>query len=96
MNIQFVCFRIVTITYYIYTGGEGHTFFTEGSRLPAFYSRKPRVILKILNFFSVEKACVESPCMNDGICHETSEGFHCECNQGWKGHACDGKHCILI
>ena len=33
--------------------------------------------------------------MNDAICHETTEGFHCECNQGWKGHSCDGNWSIL-
>jgi len=44
----------------------------------------------------VEKACVENPCMNDGICHETTDGFHCECNQDWRGKECQGERSPFI
>ena len=80
---------------HLYRGRGAHLFYGRQSVAGILQQKTPRYF-KNFKFFSVEKACVESPCMNDGICHETSEGFHCECNQGWKGHACDGKHCILI
>ena len=37
--------------------------------------------------------CEPNPCLNDGVCTNTEDGFECQCMAGWTGvHCSEGKH----
>lgn len=44
------------------------------------------------SFLSVElNFCHSSPCKNEGTCTPKTDGFECDCKQGYFGKTCEGK-----
>lgn len=42
-------------------------------------------------FLSIEfNFCHSSPCKNDGTCTPKTDGFDCDCKQGFFGKTCEG------
>ena len=53
--------------------------------------------LIIFEIFDTEKNyCLPNPCMNDGICNESPDGYVCTCGQGFQGKSCEGKLCKFM
>lgn len=62
---------------------------TKNSSLRVGFSE----ILKCFSFLFLVGPCMPSPCQNDGVCSETTNGtsrsFYCECSELYTGQSCD-------
>ena len=51
----------------------------------------------VFYLFSLIAACINSPCLNGGICELTDTGFECMCPAEYTGTTCDtGKHYLIL
>ena len=45
----------------------------------------------LIRLVAEKNACRPNPCMNDGQCVETSDGYRCYCKHGFIGKDCEGQ-----
>ena len=42
-------------------------------------------------FVIVEDHCYSQPCLNNGSCENSANGYQCKCVMGFQGHNCQGE-----
>lgn len=51
--------------------------------------------ISVFFFFSffviVEDHCYSQPCLNNGSCENSANGYQCKCVMGFQGHNCQGE-----
>ncbi|XP_045172381.2 protein jagged-1-like [Mercenaria mercenaria] len=57
--------------------------------LPTFYLLIQCLFLVDWKLVSASGLCESYPCLNNGVCTDTSNGYECDCHKGYSGEHCE-------